>query len=99
MNIKQKIDKRKICKNCRFWAVNKEDYNPHNDIIEPLDPDTYKPMKMPFEVKVCMSDNITWFERNPNSNGVSLVDGSDYYARMLTGENFGCVNFKKRGKK
>lgn len=82
----------KTCKDCAFWE-NYNDY--HGQIEEPIDPDTYRPMDIGFDVKACKSDNITIFERNPNRDGVSLTDGSQYYARMFTGPDYGCVNFKE----
>ena len=83
----------KTCKDCAFW----ENYDDcHGQITQPVDPDTWEPMDIGFEVKACKSGNITIFERNPNKDGVSLTDGSNYYARMFTGPDYGCVNFKEK---
>jgi hypothetical protein len=81
------------CKDCKHW----EDGDEYDLIMHPLDPDTYNFMEMPFKVFECKNPNITLFERNPNSNGVSLCDGSDYKAKMYTGEDFGCINAEKKG--
>jgi hypothetical protein len=78
-----------LCKDCIYWIDDKPDYD---RIMHPEDMDTGEYMKMPFEIKKCKCSNITLFERNPNDNGVSLCDGSDYRAVMYTGPNFGCVN-------
>jgi len=78
------------CKECRYWAESSDDDD--DRIMHPEDPDTYEPMALPFSVKKCTSENITLFERNPDSAGVSLCDGSDYRAQMYTGPDFGCVN-------
>lgn len=79
------------CIDCKYW--HKADKDCNDGITNPVDPDTYEPMEMPFQVLPCNHPNITLFERNPDPRGVSLVDGSDYYAQMYTGPMFGCVNF------
>lgn len=33
-----------------------------------------------------------FFERPSESTSIALVDGSNYFAKLLTPENFGCVN-------
>ena len=76
------------CKECKYWKKPNE----YDEIATPIDQDTYKPMVLPFEVRICESENITLFERNPNSNGVSLRDGSDFHCAMYTGEDYGCIN-------
>jgi hypothetical protein len=81
------------CKECKFWEEVKDEYDP---IASPEDEDGGL-KKMPFEVRICKSPNITLFERNPNPNGVSLCDGSDYMATMYTGPEFGCINGKRKG--
>lgn len=88
-----------ICKNCKYWKKEDTHQNYHADeIIEPYDPDTYQPMEnLPFEVRICLCPEIVYFERQPTDKGVALIDGSNYYARMLTAENFGCVNFEEGG--
>jgi hypothetical protein len=85
------------CRNCKYWQI-PEGCNGYvsDSIYNPIDPDTFESMKMPFEVRECKSGNITLFERNPNPKGVSLQDGSDYFATMYTGPLYGCVNFKKK---
>jgi hypothetical protein len=86
------------CKECQFWGYDPDKYNGDDDITDPIDEDTFEPKAMPFKVRLCNSPNIVLFERNPNSNGVSLCDGSNYRAKMYTGEDFGCVNFKEIAK-
>jgi hypothetical protein len=82
----------KLCKTCKWWKdPENEDYKAEW-ICNPHDQDTFEKAKMPFEVKMCYHPGIAYFERNPSSSGISLVDGSEYYAMMCTGENFGCVN-------
>lgn len=81
-----------FCKTCKFWVVPDERSWRAREICQPLDPDTYEPMRTEFEVRECASDKIVRFERPVINNGVSLIDGSDYMAKMMTAENFGCVN-------
>ena len=83
----------KTCKTCKHWVkANENDDYRASEICTPLDQDELEPMKTEFEVRICKSPKIIFFERSPESTGVSLIDGSCYYAKMLTGENFGCVN-------
>ena len=82
----------KTCKDCAFWRIDDRT----DRITNPIDEDTYEEKEMPFEVRKCLNDDITLFERNPSPRGVSLCDGSQYYAAMYTGPDFGCVNFKPK---
>lgn len=81
-----------LCKTCKFWSLPDDKKWRAKDICQPIDPETYELMKTDFQVMVCTCPKIVWFERQLESTGVSLIDGSDYYAEMLTAENFGCVN-------
>jgi hypothetical protein len=81
------------CKTCEHWCRTSDDR--WDGIANPYDPDTMDYAVMPFEVRQCTSPNIVYFERNPNSNGISLKDGSDYRAVMYTGEDFGCVLYEE----
>jgi len=87
----------KTCKSCIYWVDPQDSYD---EIIHPWDHDTEsQKMDMPFEVKKCTSDNITLFERNPDSKGVSLCDGSNYRATMYTGQDYGCVNHRAKNER
>ena len=80
------------CKTCIHWKV--EDTNgctPHEGIVTPTDPDTYEPMKMPFEVRHCMNPALLFCERPVQPDGFCVADGSTYMAHLMTSENFGCV--------
>jgi hypothetical protein len=48
-------------------------------------------MALGYEVRECKSPLLRWFA-TPGPNEAALVDGSEYYAALLTGEAFGCVN-------
>ena len=69
----------KTCKTCKHWIVPEDkdfqDYRVY-DICSPLDQDTYDPMKMDFEVRVCSSPLIIRFERPQTNTGIALTDGS-----------------------
>jgi hypothetical protein len=60
-------------------------------MCEPLDPDTYEPMKRAFEVRLCKHPAQTFCEVPVERNGFGLFDGSEYMARLATAEEFGCV--------
>ena len=85
------------CKTCLHWVEpdDSENWNSYR-IATPIDMDTYEPMTVSFEMRICKSPKICYFERPPEPDGVTLVDGSEYYARMLTGESFGCNNYVRR---
>ena len=76
------------CRTCKFWVVNKGDWD---QISNPFDPDTYEPMKMPFEVRLCQHPDWKFCERPLRDDGFALADGSGYMANLYTAENFGCV--------
>jgi len=82
------------CKTCKHWKST-DGYDGHwraSEVIAPTDYDTFEKMKMTFEMRLCLSPKKLFFERPPESDMVTLIDGSEYLADMVTGENFGCVN-------
>ena len=81
----------KTCKTCKWWV---KDVIRHRaeGVMEPIDPDTWEPMKMPFEVRVCTSPRLLFYERPVESNQAAVIDGSEYYAALITAEDFYCVN-------
>jgi hypothetical protein len=85
----------KTCKTCKHWVSDGDsDFRADmraSQVCQPVDPDTYEPMALGYEVRKCESPLLRWFE-TPGPGEASLVDGSDYYAALLTGERFGCVN-------
>jgi hypothetical protein len=86
------------CKTCKWWKYEEEELFKENhcdDILHPIDPDTDEEMVMPFEVRRCFSPKIVYFERSPDPMGISVKDGSDYFAGLCTGEAFGCINWEK----
>lgn len=76
------------CGNCRHWKDTNRDWD---EIAKPTDPDTYEPMAMPFEVKVCKHPALLFCERPLETNGFAVADGSKYMANLYTAKDFGCV--------
>lgn len=76
-----------LCKTCRHWIAAPE-YDP---ICHPIDPDTFEPMAIPFEVRECTHPALVRFERTSEENGFGVTDASNYKARLCTGPDFGCV--------
>lgn len=83
------------CKNCKHWTPPAADDSwRETEICKPSDPETFEPMVMPFEVRICKSPKMLFCERPVESNGTAVADGSDYFASLMTGEDFGCINFE-----
>jgi len=83
------------CKTCQHWQLADRD-NSYSEITAPLDPDTFEPMALEFEVRYCKSDLLWFYERPIVPNGACVVDGSQYHAELLTASDFGCVNWKEK---
>ena len=79
----------KTCKTCKWWQ--KDERSGVMKITDPVDPDTYEPMDMPWEVRFCLCPRVRFFERPVGRNEAAVVDGSEYWARLCTGPEFGCV--------
>lgn len=86
------------CKDCKWWGVvdRKQEISGHFDIVAPYDPDTYKPMDLPFKVQYCLCPKVLFCERPLESDGACVADGSGYMAALLTAEDFGCVLFEPK---
>jgi len=81
-----------ICKTCRYWIAPTDTDSYHaQDLCSPVDPDTYEPMKMEYEVRLCKMPTQTFAEFPVERNGFGLTDASEYYAVLVTAEDFGCV--------
>ena len=84
------------CKTCAHWRTPAE--AKYGDcvadrICNPDDPDTGDAMALPFEVRVCKHPAQTFSERPVEANGFGVIDGSEYYARLITAEDFGCNRY------
>ena len=84
------IKKVNLCATCRHWLVSDKDW-PHGGITQPVDPDTYEPMEMPFEVRECQHPKLMFCERPVENPGFAVADGSTYVAKFYTTGAFGCV--------
>jgi hypothetical protein len=80
------------CKICKHWGADDEPWSRH--MTHPYDPDIMNLMILPWEARVCMQPTQTRFERPVESNGFGLTDASTYYAALVTGEDFGCVQYE-----
>lgn len=76
------------CKTCKHWTFENAGYD---GIANPIDPDTYEPMKMPFEVRRCGHPELMFCERPLDPIGFAVADGSTYMADLYTAEDFGCI--------
>lgn len=93
-----------ICKNCKHWLLptKEDDYWGSQHITKPYDEENdFEPMTeekqrelFGFNVRYCRSPKIIRFER-PAKDGATVVDGSEYMANFITGEDFGCIHFEK----
>ena len=78
------------CKTCVHWRADMPE-GKWDEYMFPTDPDTYLPMEMPFEVRICEHPKKLFCERPVERDGFSLQDGSGYWATIYTAEGFGCV--------
>jgi hypothetical protein len=80
------------CKTCQHWQLANDQSNLYaEDACRPRDPDTGEPMALGYEVRMCRQPNQGFVETPAGPTLFSLVDGSTYYAALLTAEAFGCV--------
>ncbi len=86
----------KLCKNCMHWLDNEDDCVVNT---KPIDPDTYEPMVMPFEVRYCRHPKMTFCELPVEIDGFGVADGSEYRACLITSENFGCVRYEPKNER
>ena len=86
------------CKTCKHWVLDTDDE--YNRIIFPCKPgDDYEQCETEEEaaklfghrVRRCRNPKLLFYQR-PEITGACVVDGSEYRAELLTGEDFGCVN-------
>ena len=84
------------CKTCTHWQKPGKDYHAHS-LCEPLDPENnFQPMQRGFECRVCKMPTQTFAEAPVERNGFGMVDGSEYYAVLVTAEDFGCVRHEEQ---
>lgn len=74
------------CATCVFWQLDEDD-RVYDHIFAPYDPMTYDPIPQEYEVRYCKRAKS--LER-PERNGSAVVDGSEYFAALVTGPDFSC---------
>jgi hypothetical protein len=94
------------CKNCIHWKLPKESEffgaeecamprNPASEDFdwEYIDDENEQRRLFGHATKFCRSPKVKFYER-PDKSGACVADGSQYMASLITGEDFGCVNFE-----
>lgn len=89
----------RTCRTCRHWGLtpNGRDRS-WDDIVTPIDEDTFEPKVMPFEVRYCTAPKLIRFERPVEPDQASCIDGSRYVANLATGPEYGCVHHEEAAK-
>jgi hypothetical protein len=90
-----------ICKNCKYWILKERDE--YSVIIFPFNPITNEHCKTEEEaatlfgcrVRRCKNPKLLFYHR-PERIGATVVDGSEYHAELITGEEFGCIGFEEK---
>jgi hypothetical protein len=78
------------CATCVHWRDSQKHHRGPRDLAV-LGPD-YRPVTpQPFELHECLSPKVRFYER-PEVDGVALMDGSEFFATMVTGPDFGCIH-------
>ena len=93
-----------LCKNCKYW-INSEDCeyttlmlpNKANDFFNRCTEEEAASL-FGCRVRMCNNPKLLFYER-PEKTGAAVVDGSEYKGALLTGEEFGCVGYKRLLKK
>ena len=83
------------CVTCKWWLEEEDRYN---SIVNPPDPVTYDQCETEEEIRAkwghtvrhCKHPKILFYQR-PEIDAAAVMDGSEYMARLLTSEQFGCV--------
>lgn len=90
------------CKTCKHWVLGEADE--YNRLIFPYKPgDDWNQCETEEEaatlfghrVRRCRNPKLLFYQR-PEISGAAVMDGSEYKAELITGEDFGCVNHESR---
>lgn len=87
------------CRTCKHWTI-AENYQVRRYIYPP-DPITFEEPSTEDEVQAryghrvreCRAPKLYFHER-PSPAGAAVVDASEYFAALVTGEEFGCVLYE-----
>lgn len=87
------------CATCNFWRLpgNRCDWRAQ-DLIFPPHPvtgicatdETANAAVWGHRVRLCTAPGVLFYQR-PAADGAAMVDGSEYQACLITGEQFGCT--------
>lgn len=69
----------------------------YDKLVYPLDEDHLERKEMPFEVRQCYSPMLLKLERPITEYHATVADGSGFFARLVTGGNFGCNGYEIEG--
>lgn len=86
----------KTCKTCKHWKKPENEDVRADQLCNAYDPDTYKPMERGFECRVCYMPTQTFAEAPIERNGFGMTDASEYYAVLVTADDFGCVGHEEK---
>jgi len=84
------------CKTCRYWLLDKDDkyscliypYKPGED-YEQCETEEEAAALFGCRVRRCRNPKLLFYQR-PEIGGAAVLDGSEYIAELITGEEFGC---------
>lgn len=86
------------CATCRWWQPAKGQRTAAEIVADHPPPD-YEARGPGYEVRFCGSPLLVFHEMGcslPPSYGAVVADGSEYFAVLITGPDFGCVNHEAR---
>jgi hypothetical protein len=92
----------KTCRSCRWWKeYDNDDENSSigvRNVTVGNHPVTYDVLSESqaaqlhgYLVRQCVNPKLLFYER-PSRNALAILDGSQYFAALVTGEDFGCVS-------
>lgn len=91
---KRDVSELRLCATCRWWSNAADSSMDPASELAVRDPITYELVDpQPFELRVCTSPKVRFYER-PERDGAAVVDGSEYFARLVTGPEFGCARWE-----
>lgn len=97
----------KNCRFCKHWKMPKDgEYFGAPDCAIPRNPDSEDFFEEVVDedeqrrlfghaTKYCCSPKLKFYQR-PEKSECCVADGSQYMAVLITGEDFGCVNFEQK---
>jgi hypothetical protein len=83
------------CGTCRWWQTGSKDYHRDETQLEVRDAVTFERVEpQPFELRQCKHPKLRFYER-PEIDGAALLDGSEFFATLVAGPHWGCVNHEQ----